>query len=92
LLANAARALDEKAIAGFTVNTAALSRSLRFNPVLVTSLNDVIGYDRGAEIAKRAYAEGRPVLDVAEEMTDLSRSELERLLDPATLTGKTDAG
>jgi fumarate hydratase class II len=65
---------------------------LRFNPVLVTSLNDVIGYDRGAEIAKRAYAEGRPVLDVAEEMTDLSRSELERLLDPATLTGKTDAG
>jgi fumarate hydratase, class II len=92
LLANAVRALDEKAIAGFTVNTARLSSTLRLNPVLVTSLNRIIGYDRGAEIAKRAYAEGRPVLDVAEEMTDLSRSELEKLLDPVALTGKTDVG
>ena len=32
-----------------------------------------------------AYAEGRPVKDVAREMTDLSDAELERLLDPAAL-------
>jgi len=92
LLANVVRALDEKAIAGFTVNTVRLSSTLRLNPILVTSLNRVIGYDRGTEIARRAYAEGRPVLDIAEEMTDLSRTELEKLLDPVALTGKIKAG
>jgi fumarate hydratase, class II len=54
--------------------------------VLVTALNPVIGYDRAAAIAKRAYAEGRPIFDVALEMSGLAASELERLLDPATLT------
>jgi fumarate hydratase class II len=46
----------------------------------------VIGYEKGAEIAKRAYKEGRPVLEVAQEMTDLSKEELTRLLDPTALT------
>ena len=60
--------------------------TLNRNPILVTALNKVIGYEQGAAIAKRAYAEGRPVLDVAEELTDISRTELEALLDPAALT------
>ncbi len=54
--------------------------------MLVTALNPVIGYERGSAIAKRASAEGRPVLDVAAEMTDLSVAELQRLLDPLALT------
>ena len=49
-------------------------------------MNAVIGYDKGAAIAKKAYAEGRPVRDVAREMTDLTDEELDRLLDPADLT------
>jgi fumarate hydratase class II len=88
LLASAATALGEKAIAGFTVNSANLEESLHRNPILVTALNRVIGYEQGAAIAKRAYAERRPVIEVAEEMTDLDRAELARLLDPADLTGK----
>lgn len=92
LLAGAARALDEKALAGFTVNVARLRESLQRNPVLVTALNRIIGYERGAEIARRAMAEGRPVLDVAVELTNLDRAELERLLDPTGLTGKPSAG
>jgi fumarate hydratase class II len=48
----------------------------------VTALNPVIGYEKGAAIAKKAYAEGRPILEVAAEMTDLEREELRRLLDP----------
>jgi len=59
---------------------------LRANPILVTALNPVIGYEKGAAIAKKAYAEGRAVLDVATEMTGLSRAQLERLLDPMALT------
>ena len=92
ILAGSARALAEKAITGFTVNTEKLSGALHRNPILVTSLNGVIGYEKGAAIAKRAYLEGVPVLDVADEMTDLSRSELKALLDPDRLTGNMKAG
>jgi fumarate hydratase class II len=86
LLANASGALADQAIAGFSVNGEALKRALELNPVLVTALNPVIGYDRAAAIAKRAYAESRPVLEVAREMSGLSEAELRRLLDPHTLT------
>jgi fumarate hydratase class II len=86
LLANAARALADKALAGFTVNQQAIQERVGRNPILVTALNSVIGYDKGAAIAKAAYREGRPVIDVALEHTDLSREELENLLDPALLT------
>jgi fumarate hydratase class II len=53
---------------------------------LVTALNPVIGYEAGAKIAKQAYAEGRPVREVAAERTQLSDEELKRLLDPSELT------
>lgn len=86
VLGNAARLLGDKAIAGFTVNEANLSEALDRNPILVTAMNSVIGYDQGAAIAKAAYAQGRPVRDVAREMTDLTDEELDRLLDPADLT------
>ncbi|MCC5811937.1 MAG: class II fumarate hydratase [Ectothiorhodospiraceae bacterium] len=85
ILSNASHLLAEKAIDGFVVNEQRLAADLGRNPILVTALNAVVGYEKGAAIAKRAYSEGRPVLDVAEEMTDLSREELTRLLDPASL-------
>ncbi len=86
LLGNAARALADKAVAGFSVNDDKLREPLDRNPILVTALNAVIGYEQGAAIAKKAYAEGRPLLEVAREMTDLSEDELKKLLDPARLT------
>jgi fumarate hydratase class II len=67
-------------------NTDRLEQSLAQNPVLVTALNSVIGYELGAKIAKAAYQQKRTVLEVALEMTDLDEQELIRLLDPATLT------
>lgn len=86
VLAAAATHLAEKSIAGFTVNEEQLQAALARNPILVTALNAVIGYEQGAAIAKAAYAQGRPLIDVAVEMTDLPRAELERLLDPLKLT------
>jgi fumarate hydratase class II len=86
LLASGSRVLADKAIEGFTVNHEVLKKALAYNPILVTALNPVIGYEKGAAIAKAAYAEGRPIIDVAEEMTDLSRQDLEKLLDPLLLT------
>jgi len=86
LLTNAARALADSAIAGFRVNTGRLTEALDRNPILVTALNPVIGYEKGAAIAKKAYADGRPIREVAASMTNLPREQLEKLLDPAELT------
>jgi len=86
ILANASSLLAEKAISGFEVHHENLEKALSRNPVLVTALNPVIGYEKAAAIAKKAYAEGRPIKEVAREMTDLDEDELARLLDPLTLT------
>jgi fumarate hydratase class II len=86
LLAAVARALADNAIAGFKVNAAHIAEALDRNPILVTALNPVIGYEKGAAIAKQAYAQGRPIREVAAEMTDLPSEELAKLLDPAELT------
>lgn len=88
LLSHSTRLLGEKAIATFKVNEKNIQAALSRNPILVTALNPVIGYLKAAEIAKKAYTSGRPILDVAEEETDISRAELEVLLDPARLTGQ----
>ncbi len=85
LLAQAARLLADRAIAGFTVNEAQIHRLVSKNPILVTALNPVIGYEMAAAIAKRAYKEGRPLIDVALEETKLTRAELEKLLDPSPM-------
>ncbi len=86
LLANASRLLADKAIAGFTVRQDNLQQALTKNPILVTALNPLIGYDKAAEIAKTAYQQGRPIVDVAAQMTELSRDELDVLLNPMRLT------
>jgi fumarate hydratase class II len=85
ILANASRVLADRAIAGFTVNEAHIADLVDRNPILVTALNSIIGYELGAKIAKRAYAEGRTVKDVTAEMTDLTPEQLDELLDPARL-------
>jgi len=86
LLANAARVLADAAIAGLKVNETRVNEALARNPILVTALNPIIGYELGSKIAKQAYAEGRPIRDVAAEHTSLSTQELDKLLDPAELT------
>jgi len=95
LLANAARSLADSALAGFTVNQERIGEALNRNPILVTALNPVIGYEAGAKIAKEAYATGRPIKDVAAEHTQLSEEELMKYLDPRELTkagGKAQGG
>jgi fumarate hydratase class II len=86
LLGSAAGVLADAAIEGFTVNEANLQGALERNPILVTALNPVIGYEKGAAIAKKAYKEGRPIQEVAAQETELSNEELKTLLDPKGLT------
>jgi fumarate hydratase class II len=86
LLGNASRVLADSAIEGFTVNEARLQEALERNPILVTALNPVIGYEKGAAVAKKAYKDGRAIQEVAAEETDLGEAELKALLDPKELT------
>jgi fumarate hydratase class II len=86
LLANVSSALADAAIKGFKVNQKKLDDALDRNPILVTALNSVIGYDKGAAIAKQAYKEGRAIREVAAEQTKLPPEQLRRLLDPLELT------
>lgn len=86
ILAGAMEVLATRAIAGLEFNEDRIGESLARNPVLVTALNPIIGYAKAAEIAKKAYATGRPIIDVAVEETTLARAELEHLLAPARLT------
>ena len=86
ILSGALTILANKAIKTFKVNNKKIADNLKRNPILVTALNPVIGYAKAADIAKKAYREGRPILDVALEETNLSRKRLEKLLDPANLT------
>ena len=86
LLATSARALADRAIAGFTVERARLEAALDRNPILATALNPVIGYERAAAIAREAAAGHEPVAVVAARATDLTPEVLARLLDPRRLT------
>jgi fumarate hydratase, class II len=85
LLSAASVSLADKAIASFMVSEERIAQALNRNPILVTALNPIIGYEKAAAIAKRAYKEKRPVLDVAIEMTDLGEPKLRKLLDPKFL-------
>ena len=85
LLSKTMRLLADSAIAGLKVREDNVQRALGRNPILVTALNPVIGYEQGAAIAKQAYKEGRPVLEVAMEVTGLPEKTLRPLLDPAVL-------
>ncbi len=86
LLANVSRLLADKAIAGFTVRKDNIKDALEKNPILITAANAVIGYEKGAAIAKKAYKLGKPIYEVARAETDLDDKTLRKLLDPAELT------
>ncbi len=86
LLSHACMALADKAIKDFEVNQDNIDAVINKNPILVTALNDTIGYEQGAIIIKKAYQEKRTIIDVALEMTELDESELKELLNPSNLT------
>ena len=86
LLGNAMPLLANKAIKTFKVNTKNIDESLSKNPILVTALNRIIGYSKAAAIAKKAYKQNKPIIDIAHEETGMSKAELKKLLNPSKLT------
>jgi len=85
LLTNSILLLANKAILKMEVNHHRIESALAHNPILITALNKIIGYEQGSIIAKQAYTQNRRVLDVAIEVTGMDPKELEKLLDPHKL-------
>ena len=86
LLTGSMNVLADKTIKSFKVNKKSLENALNRNPILVTALNPIIGYAKAAFIAKKAYKEGKPIIEVAVEETNLTEAKLKKLLDPYKLT------
>lgn len=91
VLSRACQVLNDHCLVGLTVNELRIADTVGRNPMLVTALVPVIGYDRAAEIAKTAMAEGRTILEVAREKTDLG-DRLPALLDPQAMIGSKNSG
>ena len=83
---NAAKNFADKSVKGLKARKDNIEKMVGKNPILVTALNPLIGYDKAAKIAKTAFAENRAVMEVAREMTDLTDEELENALDPINMT------
>jgi fumarate hydratase class II len=86
IVINASNAFQEKCVVGIQVNRKKAEGWLALNAILVTALNPVIGYEKGAEIAKEAMASNRPVREVVIEKGYLTAEEADRLLDVRALT------
>lgn len=86
IIINAVNAFTEKCVRGVQANPEKARGWLAKNVVLVTALNPVIGYSKGAEVAKEAMAKNRTVRDVVVEKGYLTEEEADRLLNVQSLT------
>jgi fumarate hydratase class II len=86
VLIGAIRAFTDKCVAGLQANREKASGWLAKNAILVTALNPVIGYLKGAEVAKEAMATNRTIKEVVVEKGYLTAEEADRILDARRMT------
>ncbi len=82
----AVRAFTDKCVTGVTANEEKAAGWLARNPILVTALNPIIGYARGAEVAKKALAENKPVRQVVVELGYMTAAQADAVLDARAMT------
>lgn len=88
ILGNVSLLLAEKALKGMEVNIEILRELVERNPILATVLNPLIGYERTAEVVKKAIREQKSIKDIVVEMGVLTAEEAEDLLNPKRMTGQ----
>jgi fumarate hydratase class II len=87
ILAHACRLFADRCVAGITANVERCEALVEQSLALVTALNDRIGYDAAAAIARESVATGKTVRQLCLEKGVLPADELERLLDARRMTG-----
>ncbi len=88
LMANTARALAERCIRGIEADPERCAEWVEWSLALVTPLATRIGYDKAAEIAYRAFKEKKTVRRLLDETGLLSSEEVDKALDPRSMTGE----
>jgi fumarate hydratase class II len=86
VMIGAVRAFTEKCVVGLVANRDKAEGWLAKNPILVTALNPIIGYLKGAEVAKKSLAENRSIKDIVVELGYMTREEVEAALDARSMT------
>ena len=86
ILAGVSEGFVDRCLEGMEVDRARCQSLLELNPSIATALNNTIGYDMAATVAKEAAASGRTVREVALELKLVEPDELDRLLDVRSLT------
>ena len=80
LLASVTGVFAEKCIAGITANRETCAAYIEKSLALVTGLVPIIGYDKAAAIAQKAYDSGKTIRDVVRDESILPEDELDDLL------------
>ncbi|HEY7697838.1 MAG TPA: lyase family protein, partial [Vicinamibacteria bacterium] len=88
LFVNAARTLRVHCVDGITANPDVMRHYVEYSVGTVTALNPVIGYDRATELAAEAMKTGRGILELVREKKVLTKEQIEKVLDPAAMTGQ----
>ncbi|MFZ4813806.1 MAG: aspartate ammonia-lyase, partial [Phototrophicaceae bacterium] len=86
VMIGAVRAFTDKAVVGLILNRERAEGWLANNPILVTALNPIIGYNAGAAVAKASLAENKPVRQVVLEKGLMSEADLDSALDVMKMT------
>ncbi|MGD8347416.1 MAG: class II fumarate hydratase, partial [Lysobacterales bacterium] len=87
LLGDACESFNEHCAAGIEAHREVIEKHLRNSLMLVTALNPHVGYDRAAEIAKKAFAEGTTLREAAVALGYLDGEQFDRIVRPADMTG-----
>jgi fumarate hydratase class II len=90
LLGDACRSFRTHCVAGLEANRERIDEHVTNSLMLVTALTPVIGYDRAAEIAKKANREGTTLRAAAVQLGYLDEDEFDALMRPATMTRPSD--
>lgn len=86
VMIGAVRAFTDKLVAGLMLNQERTESWLSRNPILVTALNPIIGYNNGAKVAKKCLAEGKSVREVVLELGLMEAEDLDKALDAYAMT------
>ncbi|HAN19186.1 MAG: fumarate hydratase, class II [Bacteroidetes bacterium GWC2_33_15] len=88
LLGDACRSFADNCVIGIEPNLSNISKHLNNSLMLVTALNTHIGYDKSAEIAKKAHEERKTLKETAIELGYVNEEDFDNWVNPNNMTGK----
>ncbi|OGA81725.1 MAG: fumarate hydratase, class II [Burkholderiales bacterium RIFCSPHIGHO2_01_FULL_63_240] len=87
LLADGMNSFNDHCASGIEPNRERIAELVQRSLMLVTALNPHIGYDRAAQIAKKAHHEGISLREAALALGHVSAQDFDRWVDPSKMVG-----